>query len=95
MTDVTGYADGSVTWLLVLFGLGMVAGNLIGGRFADRRLMPMLYTALGALAAVLALFTVTAHDKAAAADSGAEGSAATRTVRVRVRVRVRVPAGRG
>jgi DHA1 family inner membrane transport protein len=67
MTDVTGYADGSVTWLLVLFGLGMVAGNLIGGRFADRRLMPMLYVVLGALAAVLALFTVTAHDKAAAA----------------------------
>ncbi len=36
MTDVAGYADGSVTWLLVLFGLGMVAGNLVGGRFADR-----------------------------------------------------------
>ena len=36
MTDVAGYADTSVTWLLVLFGLGMVAGNLIGGRFADR-----------------------------------------------------------
>jgi DHA1 family inner membrane transport protein len=67
MTDVTGYTDGSVTWLLVLFGLGMVAGNLVGGRFADRRLMPMLYTTLGALAVVLALFTVTAHDKAAAA----------------------------
>jgi DHA1 family inner membrane transport protein len=67
MTDVTGYSDGSVTWLLVLFGLGMVAGNLAGGRFADRRLMPMLITVLGALAAVLALFTLTAHDKAAAA----------------------------
>jgi DHA1 family inner membrane transport protein len=66
-TDVTGYADSSVTWLLVLFGLGMVAGNLAGGRFADRRLMPVLCTALGALAAVLALFTLTAHDKAAAA----------------------------
>ncbi|MFD3655655.1 MFS transporter [Streptomyces sp. NPDC058620] len=67
MTHVTGYADSSVTWLLVLFGLGMVAGNLIGGRFADRALMPMLYTALGGLALVLALFTVGAHDKAAAA----------------------------
>jgi DHA1 family inner membrane transport protein len=67
MTDVAGYADSAVTWLLVLFGVGMVAGNLIGGRFADRRLMPMLCTALGALAVVLALFTVTAHHKAAAA----------------------------
>lgn len=67
MTHTAGYADSSVTWLLVLFGLGMVAGNLTGGRFADRRLMPMLYTALGALAVVLALFPLTAHDKAAAA----------------------------
>jgi DHA1 family inner membrane transport protein len=67
LTDVTGYADSSVTWLLVLFGLGMVAGNLVGGRFADRRLMPMLRTALAALAATLALFTVTAHSKPAAA----------------------------
>ncbi|SEO06789.1 MFS transporter, DHA1 family, inner membrane transport protein [Actinacidiphila rubida] len=67
MTGVTGYAEGSVTWLLVLFGLGMVAGNLVGGRFADRRLMPMLYTALASLAAVLALFTVTAHGRITAA----------------------------
>ncbi|GII31931.1 MFS transporter [Planotetraspora mira] len=67
MTHVAGFADGSVTWLLVLFGLGMVAGNLIGGRFADRALMPMLYVSLGGLAVVLALFTLTAHDKIASA----------------------------
>ncbi|MFH8793928.1 MFS transporter [Streptomyces sp. NPDC017941] len=69
MTDVAGYADSSVTWLLVLFGLGMVGGNLIGGRFADRALMPMLFVSLGALALVLALFTVSAHDKFTAAVS--------------------------
>ncbi|GGX34904.1 MFS transporter [Streptomyces chryseus] len=67
MTGVAGYSAGSVTWLLVLFGLGMVGGNLIGGRFADRALMPLLYVSLGALAAVLALFTLTAHDRIAAA----------------------------
>ncbi|HEY3505601.1 MAG TPA: MFS transporter [Actinocatenispora sp.] len=67
MTRVTGYAPASVTWLLVLFGLGMVVGNLVGGRYADRALMPMLFVALGGLAVVLALFTVTAHDKAGAA----------------------------
>ncbi|SDK81340.1 MFS transporter [Streptomyces indicus] len=67
MTDVAGYADSSVTWLLVLFGLGMVGGNLVGGKFADRALMPMLYVSLGALAVVLGLFTVTAHNKIAAA----------------------------
>ncbi|MGW1223793.1 MFS transporter [Streptomyces sp. NPDC001478] len=67
MTETAGYAASSVTWLLVLFGLGMVGGNLLGGRFADRHLMPMLYVALGALAVVLALFTLTAHNKVAAA----------------------------
>ncbi|KUH38728.1 MULTISPECIES: MFS transporter [Streptomyces] len=67
MTEAAGFADGSVTWLLVLFGLGMVGGNLVGGRFADRALMPMLYVSLGALALVLALFTVTAQDKITAA----------------------------
>ncbi|MGW4233900.1 MFS transporter [Streptomyces sp. NPDC004980] len=67
MTDTAGYAPSSVTWLLVLFGLGMVGGNLLGGKFADRHLMPMLYVSLGALAVVLALFTLTAHDKIAAA----------------------------
>ncbi|WP_205019344.1 MFS transporter [Streptomyces sp. HB132] len=67
MTETAGFATSSVTWLLVLFGLGMVGGNLLGGKFADRRLMPMLYVSLGALAAVLALFTLTAHHKIAAA----------------------------
>lgn len=67
MTEVAGYSPSSVTWLLVLFGLGMVGGNLLGGMFADRHLMPLLYISLGALALVLALFTLTAHDRIAAA----------------------------
>ncbi|QLY31796.1 MFS transporter [Nocardia huaxiensis] len=67
MTEITGYAEGSVTWLLVLLGLGMVAGNLVGGRFADRALMPMLYISLTLLAITLGLFTLTAHSKVLAA----------------------------
>lgn len=67
MTHVAGFSDGSVTWLLVLLGAGMVVGNLLGGKFADRALMPMLFTSLGALAIVLALFTFTAHHKVEAA----------------------------
>lgn len=67
MTRTAGFADSSVTWLLVLLGLGMVGGNLIGGRYADRHLMPLLYVSLGALSVVLALFTLTAHNKIAAA----------------------------
>lgn len=67
MTEIAGYSASSVTWLLVLFGLGMVGGNLLGGKFADRRLMPLLFVSLGGLAVVLSLFTLTAHNKIAAA----------------------------
>ncbi|WP_037367374.1 MFS transporter [Amycolatopsis orientalis] len=67
MTEIAGYSAGAVTWLLVLFGIGMFLGNLTGGRFADRKLMPMLYVSLGGLAIVLALFTVTAHSQILAA----------------------------
>ncbi|MFI8367888.1 MFS transporter [Streptomyces sp. NPDC085466] len=67
MTEVAGYSEGAVTWLLVLFGTGMFLGNLIGGRYADRALMPLLYVTLGGLAVVLALFTVAAHSKVLAA----------------------------
>ncbi|MFM9373726.1 MFS transporter [Streptomyces sp. Da 82-17] len=67
MTEVAGYTEGAVTWLLVLFGVGMFLGNLLGGKFADRALMPMLFTALAALTAALLLFTATAHDKVLAA----------------------------
>ncbi|MFJ5262359.1 MFS transporter [Streptomyces sp. NPDC088387] len=67
MTDVAGYTEGAVTWLLVLFGVGMFAGNLVGGRFADRALMPMLFTSLGALSLTLLAFTATAHNKVLAA----------------------------
>ncbi|WP_024761846.1 MFS transporter [Streptomyces exfoliatus] len=67
MTEVAGYSEGAVTWLLVLFGIGMFLGNLLGGKYADRALMPLLYVTLGGLAVVLALFTVFAHHKVLAA----------------------------
>ncbi|WP_327248971.1 MFS transporter [Streptomyces sp. NBC_01320] len=67
MTEVAGYTEGAVTWLLVLFGIGMFLGNLLGGKFADRKLMPMLFTSLAGLSAVLLLFTATAHNKVLAA----------------------------
>ncbi|KAA9153691.1 MFS transporter [Amycolatopsis acidicola] len=67
LTDVAGYAPHSVTLLLALAGVGMTVGNLLGGRLADKALMPSLYVALFALAAVLAIFTLTAHSKIGAA----------------------------
>jgi len=67
MTDVAGYDPQAVTLLLALAGVGMTIGNLLGGRLADKALMPSLYVALLALAAVLAVFTITAHNKVGAA----------------------------
>ena len=67
MTEVAGYTEAAVTWLLVLFGIGMFLGNLLGGKLADRALMPMLFTTLAALTATLLLFTATAHNKVLAA----------------------------
>jgi DHA1 family inner membrane transport protein len=65
MTKVAGFADSSLTWLLVVFGIGLVAGNLVGGRLADRNLMRLLLTSLTGLAVVLALFTLAANNKPA------------------------------
>ncbi|RRO18725.1 MFS transporter [Saccharopolyspora rhizosphaerae] len=67
MTEVAGYSAGAVSWLLVLFGVGMFLGNLLGGKFADKALMPALIVTLAALGITLLLFTVTAHSQALSA----------------------------
>jgi MFS transporter, DHA1 family, inner membrane transport protein len=64
-TEVTGFSSSVVPLLFALFGVGCLAGSVIGGRFADRYLLPNLYVGILAMAAVLALLTVTSHDKAA------------------------------
>ncbi|QUH01403.1 MFS transporter [Saccharopolyspora erythraea] len=88
MTEVAGYTPAAVTWLLVLFGAGLFAGNLLGGRLADRALMPSLYGVLAALAVVLGLFTFTAMSKVSAAITlalvGAAGFATVPALQKRV-----------
>lgn len=63
MTEVTGFAPSSVIWLTAIFGLGMVGGNLVSGRFTDRAMMPMLFVSMTGLALSLAAFNFTAHNK--------------------------------
>lgn len=67
LTQVAGYGGSRVPYLLVLFGMGMTVGNLLGGRLADRALMPSVYGFMIALAAVLTLFFFTAHSAPLAA----------------------------
>ncbi|MFD9881827.1 MFS transporter [Streptomyces alboflavus] len=67
MTDVAGFSEGAVPWLLVLLGIGLFIGNLVGGKWADRRPMPTLYASLAGIAVVLALFTLTVRSPIPAA----------------------------
>ncbi|RBQ19672.1 MFS transporter [Spongiactinospora rosea] len=61
LTEVSGFAASAVPWLLVLFGVGLFAGNLLGGRAADRwRPDPTLAVVLTALTVVLTVFALTA-----------------------------------
>ncbi|MFD3684930.1 MFS transporter [Nocardiopsis sp. NPDC058631] len=61
LTEVTGFSSAAVPWLLVLIGVGLFAGNLLGGRFADRDLGRTLLILLTGLALVLGVFALVAH----------------------------------
>ena len=53
LTRITGLAEASVSGVLLLFGAGMAAGNLLGGKLADRGPIRAVLITLTALAAVL------------------------------------------
>ena len=81
LTRVTGFTDSAVSPILLVFGGGMVIGNLLGGRLADRRLIATLLGSLAALAIVLGAMTFALHSKTAMiAFSGLLGIAAFATV---------------
>jgi DHA1 family inner membrane transport protein len=88
LTEVSGFAAASVPWLLVLFGAGTVAGNYVGGRTADRSLNTSLIVNVLLLAAVLAVFALTARSQVMAAVSlllmGAVGLATAPGLQLRV-----------
>lgn len=54
--EVAGLSSVWVTPLFLLFGLGLFAGNLIGGRLVDWKLMPAVLLTIGSL--VLMLFVM-------------------------------------
>ncbi|MDM0109118.1 MFS transporter [Variovorax sp. J22R24] len=53
LTEVTGVSGAAVSPILLIFGGGLAVGNLLGGKLADRSLMPALLGTLTALAVVL------------------------------------------
>ncbi|RJL35412.1 MFS transporter [Bailinhaonella thermotolerans] len=64
LTTVTGFSPGALTWLLMVYGAGLVAGNWLGGRAADRHpnatIAVLLVLLIAALAAQSALAEVPA-----------------------------------
>jgi DHA1 family inner membrane transport protein len=62
MTDVAGLPRALVPLALMVFGVGMVVGNLVGGRLADQSVIRALYLSMGALGVVLAVFVLASHN---------------------------------
>lgn len=60
LQQVGGFSEGSVSLILVLYGLAIAAGNLVGGRVADRDPVRALTVLFALQALVLALFSLTA-----------------------------------
>ena len=62
LTDVSGLALALVPLALMVFGVGMVVGNLVGGKLADISVVGALYASITTLGVVLALFVVAARN---------------------------------
>lgn len=66
LEKVTGFQEHSVTWILILFGIGVTLGNIAGGKLADWKLMPAVLGIFATVCIVLTIFTFTVHHPAAA-----------------------------
>ena len=81
LTEVAGFAEAAVSPILLVFGVGMIVGNLLGGKFADRRLLPALLGTLIALTVVMGAMTFLLHSQwAMVVFVGLLGAAAFATV---------------
>ncbi len=65
LTQLTQFSERAVSLVLLVFGGGLVVGNIVGGKLADRYLEATLLGSLLALAAVLGLMTFAVHDAVA------------------------------
>lgn len=65
LRDVTGLTPHVVTYVLLLFGVGITIGNILGGKLADWRLMPSLMATFVGLAAILVVLVFASADMVA------------------------------
>ena len=81
LTLISGFDQAMVSPILLVFGAGLVAGNLLGGRLADLCLPRTVLGTLTTLCAVLMLMTAAIHDRVGAVIFvGLLGAAAFATV---------------
>lgn len=66
LTQVTGFAESAVSPILFVFGGGLIVGNLLGGKLADRHLVPTMLGSLLLLAIVLGLMSFALQNRIAA-----------------------------
>jgi DHA1 family inner membrane transport protein len=79
LTDVAGLRAGAVPLVLMLFGVGMVIGNIVGGVLADRGVDRAISVSMVAMTVILGGFVAAAHNPYTAAFGallvGASGAA--------------------
>jgi MFS transporter, DHA1 family, inner membrane transport protein len=63
LQSLSGFRADLVSPILVLFGVGLVLGNVVGAKAADRWLMPSLTVTIAALAAILIIFSFVTHNQ--------------------------------
>lgn len=81
LTEISGFSREAVSPILLIFGGGLILGNLAGGKLADRRLLATLFGTLAALALImLATSLVLESQVLAVAFVGLLGAAAFATV---------------
>ncbi len=79
LTDVAGLRAGAIPLVLMLFGVGMVIGNIVGGVLADRGVDRAISVSMVAMTVILGGFVAAAHNPYTAAFGallvGASGAA--------------------
>jgi len=66
LIEKSGFAAAAISPILLLFGGGLVLGNLVGGLLADRALVPTVFASLAGLIVVLVLMAPLLGSKAGA-----------------------------
>ncbi|MCU4181608.1 MFS transporter [Bosea sp. BH3] len=81
LIELAGFSEAAVSPVLLVFGAGLVVGNLLGGRWADRSLAPSLIGSLALMTVVMLAATFAFHSQiGAVAAAFVLGAAAFATV---------------